>query len=187
MKTAFFTAVALVCFITGAQAHARHHHYRHHIHARGHGIVVSFGAALEHMRESGERRQAQQFQFGFPTFPQQPAPVRLYDRGEIVSHPAGCPSRAFCGCGVSVRVFGHSVRSLWLAANWYAFPRAVAATGMVAIFGRHHVAYIESVGSDGIATIYDPNSGGHLTRVHRASIRSATVVDPNGSRYARGI
>jgi hypothetical protein len=98
----------------------------------------------------------------------------------IVAHPAGCPARAFCGCGVSVRAFGHPVRDLYLAANWYRFPRAPAAAGTVAIFGRHHVAYIESVNSDGTATLYDPNSGGGATRVHTRSIAGATIVRPSG-------
>src|SRR5688500_3899780 len=48
----------------------------------------------------------------------------------IVSHPLGCPSRAFCGCGAAVRVFGAPIRSLWLAANWFKFPRAAPAAGM---------------------------------------------------------
>ena len=107
-----------------------------------------------------------------------------YDSGEIVARPPGCPPVLYCGCGVSVRVFGHSVRDLWLVSNWYRFPRASAAPGRVAIFGRRHVAYIESVDGDGIATLYDPNSGGGLTRIHRASIAGAAVVDPRGGQWA---
>ena len=59
--------------------------------------------------------------------------------GTIVEHPPGCPSRAFCGCGVALRVFGRHVRSLWLAANWFKFPPAHPAPGMVAEIGRAHV------------------------------------------------
>ena len=103
---------------------------------------------------------------------------RVYDNGQIVSHPAGCPWSAFCGCGVSVKVYGHPVRDLYLAENWYRFPRSHAAPGHVAIFGRHHVAYIEQVNSDGTALLYDPNSGGHLTRLHTASLAGATIVAP---------
>ena len=115
-------------------------------------------------------------------------------QGQVVSHPSGCPSRAFCGCGVSVRVFGHSVRDLWLARNWHRFPSAAPAAGMVVIFGNHHVAYIESYHGNGLATLYDPNSGGHATRVHMRSIVGLRVVDPHGgygwnrrqhSHYAR--
>jgi hypothetical protein len=41
-----------------------------------------------------------------------------------------------------VRVFGHSVRDLWLAANWFKFPRAAPGAGMVAV-RRHHVFVLE--------------------------------------------
>lgn len=107
--------------------------------------------------------------------------ARNYESEGLQPHPAGCPGRAFCGCGVSVKVFGHPVRDLYLAANWYRFARARAAAGMVAIFGQHHVAYIITAHGDGTATLYDPNSGGHATRIHRRSIARATIVDPNGN------
>jgi hypothetical protein len=100
---------------------------------------------------------------------------------EVVSHPEGCPQSQFCGCGVSVRVFGHSVRDLWLVQNWYRFPRAEAAAGNVAILGSRHVAYIVQAYGDGTATLYDPNSGGGLTRVHRVSLRGWAVVDPRAT------
>ena len=69
--------------------------------------------------------------------------------------------------------------SLWSAAAWYRFPRAAAAPGMVAIFGRHHVAYIETVYGDGTALLYDPNSGGRATRVHRRSLSGLHIVRPS--------
>ena len=62
---------------------------------------------------------------------------RVADRGSIVAHPTGCPRSAFCGCGVSARVFGHSVRSLWLVRNWYQFPRAAAVADPVDRAGGH--------------------------------------------------
>jgi hypothetical protein len=105
--------------------------------------------------------------------------THLVDAGHIVAHPAGCPPSLFCGCGVSVRVFGHPVRSLWSAAAWYRFPRATAAPGNVAIFGRYHVAYIEAVYGDGTALLYDPNSGGRATRVHRRSLSGLHIVRPS--------
>src|SRR5690348_5659944 len=71
-------------------------------------------------------------------------------RAETVSLPSGCPATRFCGCGVSVRVFGHSVRSLWPSQAWRKFPRATPAPGRVAIWG-HHVAYIETVDANGNA------------------------------------
>ena len=108
----------------------------------------------------------------------------VYDSGTVTGHPAGCPGTAFCGCGTSVRVFGHPVRDLYLAANWYRFPRAGVAPGNVAIFGQHHVAYIESVVGGDVVVLYDPNSGGHLTRIHQASVSGATIVNPRGGSYA---
>jgi hypothetical protein len=100
--------------------------------------------------------------------------------GEIVEHPAGCPRSLFCGCGASVHVFGHPVRSLYLVSNWYQFPRTAPAPGMAVLFGRQHVAIIEEYHADNTATLYDANSGGGLTRVHRVKIAGLTVVDPHG-------
>ena len=103
---------------------------------------------------------------------------------QVVSHPEGCPRVQFCGCGVSVRVFGHPVRELWLVRNWYRYPRAPAAPGNVAILGSQHVAYILQAYGDGTATLYDPNSGGGLTRIRRVSLRGWAVVDPQSSAHA---
>ena len=97
----------------------------------------------------------------------------------IVEHPAGCPSRAFCGCGAAVRVFGHGVRSLWVAANWYRFPRTSPAPGAVAV-RRHHVFVLEADLGRGLWLVYDANSGGHATRIHARSISGYTIVDPHG-------
>lgn len=107
----------------------------------------------------------------------------MYGEEHVVAHPSGCPGRAFCGCGVCVKVFGHPcVRGgLAQAAEWARrFPRAIAAAGMVAVFGRHHVAYIERLDANGNAVLYDPNSGGHLTRIHTRSLAGATIVNPRG-------
>lgn len=103
----------------------------------------------------------------------------------VVAHPAGCPRTRFCGCGVSVRVFGHPKRELFLAANWRKFPPASPAPGMVA-WRYGHVFYIEQAHGDGTATVYDPNSGRHLTRIHRRSLAGYRVVNPRvyASQYA---
>lgn len=98
----------------------------------------------------------------------------------LLPHPAGCPRRAFCGCGVSVRVFGSSVRSLWPARAWLRFPRSAAGPGAVAVW-HHHVAYIEALDANGNAVLYDPNSGGHRTRRHVRSLAGATIVNPTGA------
>jgi|SRR5882672_6827101 len=96
---------------------------------------------------------------------------------EIVSHPAGCPRRAFCGCGAAVEVFGRPIRELWLAASWFKFPRAAPAPGMVAV-RRGHVFVLRSHVEGHIWLVYDANSGRHSTRVHERSISGLTIVNP---------
>lgn len=102
-----------------------------------------------------------------------------YSNSRIVSHPEGCPRRAFCGCGVSVKVFGKPIRNLFLAANWFKFPKAHPAPGMVAV-RKHHVMYIVSYDGNGNAVVYDPNSGAHKTRIHTRSLAGFRIVNPNG-------
>ena len=99
-------------------------------------------------------------------------------RGAVVSHPAGCPHRAFCGCGAAVRVFGHPVRSLYLAANWYKFPRSSPAPGTVAV-RHHHVFVLEQHLGGSVWQVYDANSGRHATRIHARSISGYTIVSPS--------
>lgn len=102
---------------------------------------------------------------------------------QILPHPPGCPRRAFCGCGAAVRVFGSPVRSLWLAANWYRFPRAMPAAGMVAV-RRHHVFVLEQHLGGSTWLAYDANSGGHRTRLHARSIAGYAIVNPRGGSLA---
>jgi hypothetical protein len=97
----------------------------------------------------------------------------------VLSHPEGCPSRAFCGCGAAVRLFGKPVRALWLAANWLKFPRAEARAGMVAV-RRHHVMVLEADLGGGNWQVYDANSGRGLTRVHARSLAGYAIVNPSG-------
>lgn len=97
----------------------------------------------------------------------------------IVAHPDGCPRSAFCGCGAAVRIFGAPIRSLWLAANWFKFPRATPAPGMVAV-RSHHVFVLEADLGGGLWRVWDANSGGHQTRVHARSLAGYTVVNPHG-------
>lgn len=99
---------------------------------------------------------------------------------QVVSHPSGCPSRAFCGCGAAVRVFGAPIRALWLAANWFKFPRAAPAAGMVAV-RAHHVFVLEQHLDGDTWLAYDANSGGHATRIHARSIAGYAIVNPHGS------
>jgi hypothetical protein len=98
----------------------------------------------------------------------------------ILSHPSGCPSRAFCGCGAAVRVFGAPIRSLWLAANWLRFPRTAPAPGMVAA-RRGHVFVLEQHLGGNTWMVYDANSGRRQTRIHPRSIAGYVIVNPRGS------
>lgn len=96
---------------------------------------------------------------------------------QILPHPAGCPQRQYCGCATAVHIFGKPIRSLWLASNWFRFSRTAPAPGMVAV-KNHHVFAIESVIGDGIVMAYDPNSGGHLVRLHQRRLKGFVVVNP---------
>lgn len=100
------------------------------------------------------------------------------DRTHYLPHPAGCPETSFCGCGVSVRVFGHPVRELYLAANWRRFPSAEPASGMVA-WRWGHVFYIVKMIGRGKVIAYDPNSGGHRTRIHVRALAGYRIVNPH--------
>jgi hypothetical protein len=116
--------------------------------------------------------------FGFGAAQKVYTPSRLRPAGgHIVSHPRGCPARAFCGCGASVESFGHSVRSLWLARAWFRFPRVVAAPTMAAV-RSHHVMILKHQIEGVIWMVYDANSGGHATRIHARSIAGYVIVNP---------
>lgn len=105
---------------------------------------------------------------------------------QIVAHPEGCPRRLFCGCGATKRlkeVWGIIVekpRELWLAANWYRFPKSEPAPGMIAV-RRHHVYVIEAYLGANKVLAYDANSGGGKTRIHVRSLAGYAVVNPRGS------
>lgn len=108
-----------------------------------------------------------------------PARHRPQKDAAVIEHPQGCPWSKFCGCGASVHVFGHPVRNLFLAANWFRFPRALPAAGMVAV-RKHHVFVLEQQLEGGIWLAWDANSGGHATRLHPRSIAGYAIVDPHG-------
>ena len=100
---------------------------------------------------------------------------------EILPHPVGCPRRAFCGCGAALKIFGRPLRELWLAVNWFRFPPAAPAPGMVAV-RRHHVFVIEAVIDRYRVIAYDANSGRHQTRRHVRSLAGYSVRNPHGGR-----
>lgn len=171
------TAVmALLIVNTAAEARQRHHHRHYH-----HTKAIRSAAITPYIRCDDRYPNCAAQPQGHTTQERTAYGSDLAER--IVSHPAGCPGRAFCGCGVSVKVFGHPVRDLFLASNWRKFPSAYPSAGMVA-WRNHHVMYIESMDANGNAVVYDPNSGGHQTRVHTRSLAGYHIVNPNGSRIA---
>lgn len=109
---------------------------------------------------------------------------RIDANGNVIGGaPSGCPSTRFCGCALALKVFGRHDRTLWPARAWFRFPRTVAQDGAVAVTGRHVFLLLSHV--EGTRwTVFDPNSGGHLTRIHERDIRGTTIVDPRGSRVA---
>ena len=173
MKLIAATLLALTVLASPAAAHGRHHHhYRHHYaqtHREGH---------REAFRDWGYERRSQA---------RRPAHgARYASAGMILPHPGGCPRTAFCGCGAAVELFGRPIRELWLAANWFGFPRAAPAPGMAAV-RRHHVMVIrEYLGGDR-AVVFDANSGRHQTRIHEVSLRGYVIVNPRGGRRYAGI
>jgi hypothetical protein len=100
----------------------------------------------------------------------------------VGGRPSGCPYR-WCGCGVSLKVFGKIIPELNLASNWRRFPAAIALAGMAA-WRPGHVFYIMAVNGDGTVLAYDPNSGHSEAHIHNRSLRGFRVVDPHGGRYA---
>ena len=187
-------AIAFLCaFIGSAEAHSRHHVYV------AHDMVHGLGYGFWHMKQSADRNLAHHHHayhhrarhhyrhsdmppqhyamWGAPFFMTAIGDTVRHAIRSIEPHPAGCPRTQFCGCGVSERVFGRPVRNLYLAANWYRFPRGAPVPGNV-IVRQHHVKYIESV-QNGELICYDPNSGGHLTRLQPCG-SGGTIVNPRG-------
>lgn len=169
----------LVGLLISTSAEARKYHRSHYQHqvSLSHSIVCDQWGCRGGERIKASRRAVR-------TAYKAPRPVLDANGGAtIIAHPPGCPGRAFCGCGASVRIFGHPVRSLFLASNWGRFPSASPAPGMAA-YRSGHVFVIEQVNSDGTVLATDYNSGGHMSRRHTVSLRGYRVVNPHGGRYA---
>lgn len=152
--------------------------------------VRSARAAGRHARPAGAARRAPRARPRAVPRPRYYQPRRVDSRVAakrgapardvtFMPHPDGCPARAFCGCGVSLFVFGERVRSLYLAANWLRFPRAEPGPGMVAARRGHVMAIIRTYG-DGTALVYNPNGGGRRTTIRRRSLAGFRVVNPHG-------
>ncbi len=101
----------------------------------------------------------------------------------IGGRPAGCPWR-FCGCALSIRLFGRQVPGLNLAWNWAVkFPRTSPAPGMVAV-RRGHVFQLLAHAGGNHWVAWDANSGGHRIRIHNRSVAGHVIVNPHGTRLA---
>lgn len=178
---------ALCCAMFAGHADARPRHVRAVVADPGCNIIFPCEGVVSSAR--GERVVKAMGGFGVARKiyrPRAMAPVLRPQedaRATIVSHPSGCPSRAFCGCGAAVRVFGSPVRSLWLAAAWFKFPRAAPGAGMVAV-RRHHVFVLEQHLGGSKWHVYDANSGGHATRLHARSIAGYVIVNPSAAHSA---
>lgn len=97
----------------------------------------------------------------------------------IGGRPAGCP-HAFCGCAASLHLFGKIIPALNLAANWLRFPRAAPAPNMAAARPGHVFVLKQHIAGNQWL-VFDPNSGGHHTRLHARSIAGFTIVNPRSS------
>jgi hypothetical protein len=104
----------------------------------------------------------------------------------LIPHPAGCPYRLFCACGLA-HYWGLG-KGLNAVATWpKVFPRAHGpAVGLAAIRGdRHHIKGIVG-GSPGAWRVVDFNSGGHLSRTYiTADFRGYFFVDPRSRTASR--
>lgn len=97
--------------------------------------------------------------------------------------PRGCPHR-YCGCAISLKVFGKIIPRLNLAWNWArTFPRTRAAAGMVAVRRGHVMLLLRHVAGTRWVT-FDPNSGNGLTRIHVQSVAGFVFVNPHASQVA---
>lgn len=159
--------VVLLCLLAfpGA-AEARHHHRHHSAHHR----------AVHH-------RVHRAIEPGAFWFTAQTAVTRSYHAvaeaaAQMLPHPDGCPPVAFCACGAAVEKFGRPVRSLWLAAAWYHFPRSAPVPGAVAVHPHHVFVLREQIRGD-LWRVADYNSGGHRSRLHVRSISGWTIVNPS--------
>lgn len=107
---------------------------------------------------------------------------RIHEAARLIGgRPHGCPSR-FCGCALSLHLFGRIVPRLNLAANWLGFPRTAPAPGMVAA-RRGHVFRLIAHRGGSVWRVWDANSGEGRIRIHDRSIAGFAIVNPHGARH----
>ncbi len=121
-------------------------------------------------------------EFGGPMYPPETARSFLARGAEVLGgRPAGCPRR-FCGCGVSLKVFGRIIPDLNLATNWRRFAATLPGANTVA-WRPGHVLYVEAHVSGSLYQVYDPNSGGGKIRRHVRNLAGYNFVDPSAPKY----
>jgi hypothetical protein len=104
-----------------------------------------------------------------------------HDATVVGRRPPGCP-HSYCGCGLSLKIFGRIIPRLNLASNWIRyFPREGAPrAGLVAARRGHVMLLMEQVGNREWR-VFDPNSGGGLTRVHVRSVAGHVFLNPTAA------
>jgi hypothetical protein len=136
----------------GHHAAAQHHHY----------------AARRHVKRYDAHVRAGNLSFGYAR--------RSTPLSDVLS--AACRiARALggpCGCFASEYFFGHSVRRLWLANAWLAFPHVAAAPGTAAVWPNRHVAPVLAADGDGTVMVRDSWA------IHRVRVAGLVFVDPHG-------
>lgn len=135
-------------------------------------------SSREARRIARGQRIEQAMPFGAPIYPPETQRSFLQRGAEILGgRPAGCPRR-FCGCGVSIKVFGRIIPRYNLAANWRDFAPTAPGGGTVA-WRPGHVLYVEAHVSGSSYQVYDPNSGGGKIRRHVRNLAGYRFVDPH--------
>ncbi len=165
--TSLFACLATVAL--AAPASARHHH--HHI-SSNHSYRSSAAQSGSHRHIAYRTRSIARH-------------TRVASgSGTILGgRPSGCP-HSYCGCGVSLKVFGRIRPELNLAWNWakYFQHEPAARVGLVAVRPGHVMQIVG--GGAGRWVVYDPNSGGGLTREHVRDLRGYVFVNPHATRVA---
>jgi hypothetical protein len=181
-------ALAATVVMTGAATARPHHHASHGYHGHRHAhhhIDRRYGATAYapryHREDSGSFEPSYGSIFS-PVRQAMGAVVRGASAvGRVIGgRPSGCP-HAFCGCALSLKIFGRRVAGLDLALNWkLRFPRANPAPGMVAARSGHVWQIIGHGSQPGKWLGWDANSGGGRIRIHERSIAGFTIVNPRG-------
>jgi len=107
----------------------------------------------------------------------QPKHVSINDKGR----PAGCP-HAWCGCFLSIHIFGENRRELWKAFNWKnRFPKTAPKIGAVAVMARKgggHVGQVVGFDDKGNPILLSGNHSGKVATSVYPKNRILAYVQP---------